>query len=143
MNIKKLTEQVSVTPQISSGEIQAIKDAGFKSIINNRPNFEAPDQPVATELAQQIKEAGLEAAWIPMVPGQFLQSSVIEMVEALDKLPKPILAFCASGTRSTILWCCANVIELGTDKVLKTASGAGYDLEQIRPLLDDLPSKLQ
>ena len=135
---KKLTDDISVSPQIMPSDIDALKAAGFQTVIINRPDGEAPNQPSAHELGEQLTNAGLNTFNIPMSPGQLTPDLVAQMKEALDTAPKPILAFCASGTRSTVLWCCATVAEQGVDGVLSTAAQAGYDLEQIRPLLNQL-----
>ena len=135
---KQLTNDLSVSAQIMPDDLDAIKEAGFKSVIINRPDSEMPGQPEASDLASLLTENGLESAHIPMAPGQLSPDLVAAMSDAIENLPKPILAFCASGTRSTVLWCCASVKEQGVDAVLKTAADAGYELEQIRPLLNQL-----
>jgi sulfide:quinone oxidoreductase len=135
---KPLSDDFSVSAQIMPEEIEAIKKAGFKSVINNRPDGEKPNQPLSASLSEIFTTNGLEVCNIPMSPGQLSPQMVSEMAKALSEMPKPILAFCASGTRSSILWCCANVQDLGVDEVLSAATKAGYDLEQIRPLLNQL-----
>ncbi len=135
---KKLTEEIHVRGQISVADIEAAAKAGFKSIINNRPDIDAPGQPTATELEAKATKAGLEYKHIPVIPGQLSLELVQANQAALQEMPGPILAFCASGTRSTILWCCANVKEQGVDAVLQTAADAGYQLQQIRPLLGQI-----
>lgn len=119
-------------------DIDAIIKAGFKFVINNRPDGENPGQPGFDDLAHILEVNGLEVSNIPMSPGQLPAELLEQTTNALDNLPKPILAYCASGTRSTILWCCAKVKEKGVEPVLSSASKAGYDLEQIRPLLNQL-----
>lgn len=133
-----LTEHISASPQILMSDIDAVKEAGFKSIISNRPDGEMPGQPLAADLEASLKEQGIEMRYIPMSPGALTLELVEEMTAALDELPKPVLAFCASGTRSTILWCCANAKSLGVDTVLNKAAAAGYNLEQLRPTLTQL-----
>jgi sulfide:quinone oxidoreductase len=135
---KKLTDDLSVAGQIMPDQVDQVKDLGFKSVIINRPDFEKPGQPIAADLEKLLEEAGLKTSFLPMSPGHLTPELLTATSEAFDALPKPILAFCASGTRSTILWCCVNVKALGTDTVLNTANKAGYDLQQIRPLLEQL-----
>jgi len=135
---RPLSDDVSASPQIMPDELDAIKAAGFQSVIINRPDSETPGQPEAETFMEVLKANGLESANIPMTPGHLSPDLVTQMATALQELPKPILAYCASGTRSTVLWCCARAKEDGVDAVLSAASNAGYDLEQIRPLLNQL-----
>lgn len=135
---KHLSDDVSVSGQILPEDLEAVKTAGFKSIINNRPDGEKPGQPEATDLEQMLQTMGIDVRHIPMTPGRLTQDLLDGIAAAYDELPKPILAFCASGTRSTMLWCCINAGTVGIDAVLESAQNAGYDLEQIRPLLTQL-----
>jgi len=135
---KRLTDNVYVRGQISIADIDPIVESGLKSIIVNRPDNEADGQPASSDIIEAAEKAGLSIKYIPMNPGQISGELIQDMGTALETLPKPVLAYCASGTRSTVLWCCANVGELGADAVLSAAADAGYDLEQIRPLLHQL-----
>lgn len=138
MALRQLTDDVYVGGQITPADLEALISAGVKTIINNRPDGEAPGQPSADALGDAVKAAGLSYAAIPM---QGLDMALIEVsLEAYAKLPRPIAAFCASGTRSTVLWCFAHVKELGVDGVLETANQAGYALPQIRPALEGFAS---
>jgi len=138
--MRALTEDVFVAGQIGPDQIALLKEQGIATIINNRPDFEAPSQPKSDELKSQIEAAGLNYAFLPMAGG--LSSELIEQsVSAFKSLPRPILAFCASGTRSTALWGFAHVKELGVEGVMNAMQAAGYNLEQIRgPLQQYLES---
>jgi len=103
MEIRQLTEDYSVAPQIGAEHVPLIKAAGFKSIISNRPDSEDGAVPHdAIEAA--AREAGLEFRFIPVVSGQMTQQNVDDQAAALDELPKPVLAYCRSGTRCTNLY---------------------------------------
>ena len=138
--MRALSEDVFVAGQISPDQIELLKEQGIVSILNNRPDFEAPSQPTSDDLKIQIESTGLNYAFVPMAGG--LSPDLIEKtVEAFKTLPRPILAFCASGTRSAALWGFAHVKELGVDGVIGAMHGAGYNLEQIRgPLAQYLAS---
>jgi len=131
----KLTEDVSACAQIFPEQIDFIKETGFKSIICNRPDMEKPGQPFCEDIRKQAEASGITYKNLPMRPGQLTHELIEGMISAFEKLPKPILIHCATGTRSTMLWCFANVKELGVDGVLNAAQNAGYDLEKIRPAL--------
>ena len=103
MDLRQLTVEYSVSPQISVDELATLKDLGFKSIVCNRPDNEDPGQPSFAEIAQKAKDLGFETAHIPVV-GQPSPDAIKDMVDALDELPKPILAYCRSGNRSGVIY---------------------------------------
>ena len=136
MDIRKLTEQVSVAPQIAITDIPAIAAQGFTAIVCNRPDYESPDQPLTEDVARAAQEAGLSFHHIPIAGGQFTP----EMIDAFASLDasaeSPVLAYCLSGTRSTYLWALAEVRDSGVDAVIATAMQAGYDLAPARQMLE-------
>ena len=78
---------------------------GFKSVINNRPDFEGgPDQPTSVQVEQACRSLGLNYAYLPVVAGQLKPEEATAMATLLDEMPHPVLAFCRSGTRSTHLY---------------------------------------
>ena len=104
MDIKTLTANLSVTPQITASDMQAIKDAGFRAIICNRPDGEGADQPTFAEIEQAARKVGLEAAYQPIVSGKVSNEDAADFDKAVGNLPGPVLAYCRSGTRSATLW---------------------------------------
>lgn len=103
MEIRQITENYSVAPQISIDDIAQIKAAGFKSVISNRPDAEDGAVPHdAIEAA--VCEAGLEFRYIPVISGQITQENVDDQATALEALPGPVLAYCRSGARCTNLY---------------------------------------
>ena len=129
--MKELPGDVFVSSQILPAHIQALAEQGVMSVINNRPDMEAPMQPSSGEMSDAAVAEKIDYAFIPMAGG--LTMDIIgQSVQAYNNLPRPIFAYCASGTRSTVLWCFAHVEALGVDGVLDAASNAGYNLSQIR-----------
>lgn len=137
MQTKRLTDSLSVASQIDPADIVALASQGFRSLINNRPDGEAADQPASESLASAARHAGLDYRYIPIVPGQLQDTQVTDFSEALEQMAGPTLAFCRTGTRSTTLWAlgAAHSGKCGVDDVLKTAAQAGYDLAGIKPRL--------
>ena len=83
----------------------ALAQAGFKSVINNRPDFEGgPNQPTNASIEAAAKAAGLNYAFLPVAPNFQSPEEIASFAELLASLPKPILAFCRSGTRSGKLY---------------------------------------
>lgn len=103
MDIRRITDNYAVAPQIDVDDIPAIKDAGFKSIVCNRPDDEQPDHPAYGTIMAVAEEAGLAFRYIPVVSGAITQENVEEQAAALRDMPRPVLAYCRSGTR------CANL----------------------------------
>lgn len=139
---KKLSDNVSVCMQVFPEQIDFIKQSGFTTIINNRPDMEKPGQPYAGDIEKLAVEAGLDYVYLPMRPGQITPDLIDAMAEAFTKSTGPVLAHCASGMRSSILWCFANVKEMGVDGVISAATNAGMDVEKIRPALTGYAASL-
>jgi len=136
LQFQKLSDDFSVCMQVLPEQLGFIADAGFKTIINNRPDTEKPGQPLAGDIETLAKAAGLSYTHIPMQPGQLSADLIDATIKAFDDLPKPILAHCASGMRSAMLWCFANVKDMGVDGVMSATTNAGLDLEKTRPALE-------
>ena len=100
-----LSNDVSVAPQLVPEAMAAAAQAGFRSVINNRPDFEhGPDQPPSAAIQAAAEAAGLTYVHLP-VSGMFQSpEQIAEFRRLMDTLPKPILAFCRSGARSAKLW---------------------------------------
>lgn len=104
MDTKPITEALSVAGQIAADDLAAIRDAGFRAIVCNRPDGEAADQPPFADIAAAARAAGLEARYLPVVSGQLTDEDAAAFRRLMDELPKPVLAYCRSGTRSGQLW---------------------------------------
>lgn len=136
MKVTKLTPNISVAHQLTEQDLEQAAASGFKTIINNRPDGEAPDQPPSAELAAAAQRLGLAYHHIPAVSGQISDAQVEAFRTALGGAAKPALAFCRTGTRSTTLWALAASDRLSANEILQTTSEAGYDLEALRPQIE-------
>lgn len=103
MEIREITEDYSVAPQIGVEHVPLIKAAGFKSVICNRPDEEDGAVP-HNEIETAVRAAGLEFRFIPVISGQITADNVDDQAAALDDLPRPVLAYCRSGARCTNLY---------------------------------------
>lgn len=96
---------LSVAPQLSAEDMQKLADAGFRSVINNRPDFEGgPQQPLSAELEAAARAAGLHYRHLPVPPAGHTDHQAQEMATLVERLPKPVLAFCRSGRRGAALY---------------------------------------
>lgn len=129
--MKELPGDVFVTGQLLPAQMQALAEQGVMGFINNRPDMEAPIQPSSDDLEATAQSLGIDYFHIPMSGG--LQPGTIEAsVTAFKSMPRPIVAFCASGMRSAALWAFAHVDKLGVDGVMEALQTTGFNLEQIR-----------
>ena len=138
MEIRRISDAFSVSPQVAPGDVAALKEAGFALIINNRPDGEEPGQPAGAQIEAAAQAAGLAYRAIP-VAGGFGQDQVAQMAEALASVDGPVFAFCRSGTRSTLLWSLVKA-RAGDDPedIAIAAAAAGYDVAPVRAAMDAL-----
>ncbi len=132
--MRYLEQDIAVTGQQRPDDLQTLKEQGFKSIINNRPDGEMAGQPTSNELSALAEELGLTYVHIPMA-GNISMELLDHSKMAYETLPKPILAFCNSGPRSAALWCFANAERLGVDEVIEITSAQGFQTAQLRSML--------
>lgn len=140
--IRQVTPEFSVAPQIDRADIARIAGLGFKTIISNRPDREEPNQPSAAEIKAEAEAAGLRFYTLPY-SGQVPPGVVAETARLLDGAPGPVLAYCRTGTRSIKAWALAAALS-GTrrpDEIIALAAKAGYDLEGARQALETLAPK--
>jgi sulfide:quinone oxidoreductase len=143
MKLAVLTPNVTVLAQPSVAQIGELADRGYRSIIGNRPEGESADQPEWNDLKAAATARGMEAVQIPVVASAITAADIDAFTEALERLPKPIAAFCRTGTRSALLWALANQASLTVDERIAIAAKEGYDLEPFRPLLSREKSDAQ
>ncbi|MFL0355371.1 TIGR01244 family sulfur transferase [Erythrobacter sp. GH1-10] len=136
---RKLTESMFASPQISVGDIESAKEHGITLVINNRPDGEDPSAPHSPEIEAAAKAAGIEFLAIPVSHAGFSMPQVDAMAQALQNNEGKTLAYCRSGTRSTLLWALARA-KMGDDpeSIAQAAESAGYDVSAVRPTIDML-----
>jgi sulfide:quinone oxidoreductase len=104
MRVLELAPKVFVTGQIFQHDLKLIAEQGIRSIVNNRPDGEAMDQPPNEELARAAAELGIEYVYLPVVSGRITPQNIEDFSNVCEKLERPLLVFCRSGARSTALW---------------------------------------
>jgi uncharacterized protein (TIGR01244 family) len=139
---RMLDDRVMVAPQIDVAQIAEAKAQGVTLIVNNRPDGESSDEPQGPEIETAARAAGLDYVAIPVGHGGFSQPQVDAMVVALDGATGKTLAYCRSGTRSTLLWSLARAKAGDAPQLLhEKANGAGYDLAPVAALIDMLAAQ--
>lgn len=140
---KPVTSDFSVSPQISVEDVAAAAAAGFRIIVNNRPEGEAPDQTPGADIAAAAAAHGLTYHSLPYSPGLPPPAIVSETAALLSEAGGPILAYCRTGTRSILAWSLAQALEgaLSPDEIIAKAAEAGYDIGNARGALEGLAPK--
>ncbi len=106
--LRPLTADVCVAPQLTPESMAEAARAGFRSVINNRPDFEhGPGQPSNADIEAAARAAGLEYRFLPVDGGYQSPQEIAAFAHLLQELPRPVLAFCRSGARSTRLFMAA------------------------------------
>lgn len=138
LDLRRVTDTFAVSPQIALEDVAALRDAGFTTIVSNRPDGEDPGQPTAARFAAAAEAAGLAFGHIP-VAGGFSRQDAEAMADALAGAEGPVFAFCRSGTRSTLLWSLAQASRGGDpDAIGAAAASAGYDIAPVRAAVEQL-----
>lgn len=135
MDIRQIVPGFSAAPQLEIFEMEAAAAAGYRTIICNRPDGEAPGQPEAAEMEAAAKAAGMGFHYLPVYPGGFTSELVEGLQAALAEAEAPVLAYCRSGTRSTMLWALAEAGKRPAEEIMAAGLQAGYDLSPLRAAL--------
>lgn len=141
-DFRKLSETIMASPQISVADIATAKAEGVTLIINNRPDGEEALQIQGSVLEEAARELDLDYLAIPVTQAGFSLPQVDAMQSAIDQAKGKVLAFCRSGTRSTLLWSLAEA-KRGTDpdSIAAAAMAAGYDISAIRQTIEMLAAE--
>lgn len=138
MDIRQITDRFFAAPQIDAADFAALADAGFGLVINNRPDGEVgPDQ------HSETMRAAAEAAGLKYVVNPLTMETMTEDRQALQRdsladCEDKVLAYCRSGTRSTICWALAHAGEMASEDIVNAAAQGGYDLSGLKPHLDQI-----
>jgi len=136
-DFRKLSDTVYASPQIGVEDIEAAAALGVTMVINNRPEGETEDQTPGAAIEAAARAAGMEYAAIPVTMPSLSDVHVTAMQEMLERAAGPVLAYCRSGTRSTLLWSLARA-KGGADPavIANAAAAAGYDVAPVREAME-------
>ncbi|MCL6249820.1 TIGR01244 family sulfur transferase [Altererythrobacter sp. KTW20L] len=135
-DFRQLSDAVWASPQITVEDVELAGAQGFSLIVNNRPEGESGDQTDGETIAEVARSHGMAYCAIPISHSGFNQDQVDRMAEVLETAPGPVLAYCRSGTRSTLLWALARASRgASVEDLAAAAAAAGYDLSPIAPAL--------
>lgn len=134
--IVQLESAIYVASQLVEADFAEVAARGFRSVVNNRPDREAPDQLLNERAEATAIGLGMQFRFLPVDNLSVTDDAPVDaFAQLMDDLPRPTLFYCRSGTRCTILWAQVAVLRLGMAATLEIASKAGYDLEVLRDRL--------
>lgn len=131
MDLRKITDDYTVSPQIEVEDVNELAKAGYRSVMCNRPDGEEPGQTGFSLIAEAAEAEGLEVRSVPIVSGMITPEALDEFRTALRDMPKPMLAYCRSGTRCTMLWAIAQHGTMDDAEIERRAAAAGYDVSGV------------
>ncbi len=138
MELKRITPDFAVAPQIEPEDMATLAAEGFRVVINNRPDEEVPPDLQSEAMRVAAEAAGLVYLHNPVVNGGLTMDMVVQQGEALAAAGGPVFAYCRSGTRSSIVWALSQAGKVPTEDLLSAAAQAGYDLSGVAGQIDAL-----
>ncbi|MEM8631617.1 MAG: TIGR01244 family sulfur transferase [Pseudomonadota bacterium] len=142
MDIRPITDSFAVAPQIYPDDFVLLADAGFTTIICNRPDSEVPQDLGSDAMRAAAEASGLTFVFNPVSGPALAETSVDIQGDAVVSSKGPVLAYCASGTRSAAVWALSQAGRAETETLLTALRQAGYALDGLRPQLEVLAARV-
>ena len=138
MDIRQITPDYAVSPQITPADLVAVTAAGFTTVIDNRPDAE-----ISADLHEPVMRAAAEALGLtfvanPIIGGALTMANVTAQRAAMDAATGPVFAYCASGNRCSIVWALAEARNRPVDDLVGLPARFGYQLDHLRPQIEAL-----
>lgn len=133
MDIRKIDDTISVAPQITVNDVAEIARLGYKTLVANRPDQEEFGQPAMADIEAAAREHGLSWVFMPVESGHITDEDIDQFAPMIREAEKPVLAFCRSGTRCTVLWALSSARDSSAQEIVAKARNAGYDISGLAP----------
>lgn len=141
MDIRPLTDSYAVSPQIGVEDVDALRDAGITLVICNRPDAEVPPSHQADAIGAAVRAAGIAFEVLPLTHQTMTADNIARQADLAAGAQGKVLAYCASGTRSSVVWALGQAASRSPDEILTAAARAGYDLAGLRPTLEAIAQR--
>lgn len=141
MDIRRLTDTYAVSPQIDPADLATLAAAGFTTVINNRPDGEIPPDWHTGVMQAAAEAAGLAFVVNPVIGGALTMANVQAQGDAIAAATGPVLAYCASGNRSSVVWALSQAGTRPVDELIGLPARHGYQLEHLRPQIEALAAQ--
>ncbi len=138
MDIRPLTLNFAVSPQICADDLAEIAESGIKTVICNRPDAEIPAELHHAEIRAAAEAAGLDFVVLELTMQTLTPANIARQHALIEKADGPVLAYCRTGTRCSVVWALTQVGTMATNDILAAATTAGYDLSGLAPTLDQM-----
>lgn len=138
MDLRPLTPRYIVSPQIAVDDVPALLEAGITLVICNRPDSEVPPSQQADAIGAAVRAAGLRFETLPLTHQTMTPENVARQRDLVESADGPVLAYCASGTRCSVVWALGQAESRPADDILACTSKAGYQLDGLRPTLEQM-----
>lgn len=141
LDLRRLTDTYAVAPQIAPEDLPAIAAAGFTTVIDNRPDGEIPGDLHTEAMRRAAEAAGLAFVANPVIGGALTMENVTAQAAAIQSATGPVLAYCASGNRSSVVWALAHAGKMPTDDLIGIPARFGYQLGHLRAQIEALAGR--
>jgi uncharacterized protein (TIGR01244 family) len=141
MDIRPITPDYAVSPQIQPEDLTAIKAAGYVTVIDNRPDAEIPPHLHAQAMQAAAEALGLTFVVNPVIGGMLTMENVERQGAAIAASAGPVFAYCASGNRSSVVWALSQAGTRPVDDLVGLPGRFGYQLDHLRPQIEALAAK--
>ena len=129
MNFICIDKNYHVSPQIEPHQISDIAEKGFVRIICNRPDLEVPPSLSSSVMAAFAAKEQIEFHILELTHQTMTPENISKQREMFINANGPVLAYCASGTRCSVIWALGEAM-IGTNinYILEKTLAAGYNL---------------
>lgn len=141
MDLRPIINGYTVAPQLQPEDMQALADQGVSTVICNRPDAEIPAPLQAAAMQAAAEAAGLNFVFNPVVGGALTEANVEEQADAIAASEGPVVAYCASGNRSTVVWAFGVAGVVPVAQIMEAAAKYGYPFEGLRPHLEAIAAR--
>lgn len=141
MDARQITDRYAVSPQIEPEDAAALRDAGFTTVICNRPDAEVPPALQADAVGAAMRAAGLRFEVLPITHQTLTAENAARQAEIIAGSDGKVLAYCASGTRSTYIWALGVAGDMSADEIVAAGAQGGYDLSPLRPTIEAMSTR--
>jgi uncharacterized protein (TIGR01244 family) len=136
MDLRQITSAYSVTPQIAPSDVATLAEMGVKTLICNRPDVENPPPLQAAAMQEEAEAHGIAFVFNPFQGHTMTQDHVDEQADAIAGSDGPVVGYCASGNRCTVVWAFGAAGDVSVDDIITIGQSHGYPFEQMRPALE-------
>jgi len=138
MDIRQISDGFAVAPQIEPSDMVALAAAGFVTVINNRPDAEVPPSHQSSAMQAAAEAAGLSYVENPVQNGGLTMDMVTTQGNAAATAGGPVLAWCRSGTRSSMVWALSQAGKIPTQDIVAQLAKAGYQIPGLDQQIETL-----